>query len=115
MTMCLSILAKAGFFSQITQGLTWKETHDEVTAAAMYMKDTLAAEGFQQTISFHLLIDFCIVSGFSTEGRIIVYDTCGLGRKCNKIKINKEKKRVLWCLRRKVMTTPSLICWELHL
>lgn len=36
---------------QITQGLTWKETHDEVTAAAMYMKDTLAAEGFQQTIS----------------------------------------------------------------
>ncbi|KAH0852343.1 hypothetical protein HID58_004764, partial [Brassica napus] len=51
MTMCLSTLAKAGFFSQITQGLTWKETHDEVTAAAMYMKDTLAAEGFQQTIS----------------------------------------------------------------
>ncbi|CAN6861792.1 unnamed protein product [Brassica oleracea] len=72
MTMCLSILAKAGFFSQITQGLTWKETHDEVAAAAMYMKDTLAAEGLQQIIS-------CLSK--DKEGRIIVYDTCGLGSK----------------------------------
>lgn len=78
-----------------------KVTPDEVAAAAMYLKDTLAKEGLQQLISslskdkgkeailsflssylseVDLLVDLFFLNLLLTEGRVMVEDIVRLGR-----------------------------------